>query len=166
MISDTVERNFRKPETGDSLPKPVSPLRPGSHSVFGRWHPEREGRAVPGRRRHRDVAVVRLGNLADQREPDPVGLAPARLVCSPPCENRANSVGKVCGSMPTPSSATATLTLLAVAAYPELDRSAVMLMCERVVDQRGQRSAQRRFRPDHLERPIVGLIALETYCHT
>ena len=54
----------------------LSALRPDSHSVFGRWHPEREGRAVPGRRRHRNIAVVRLGNLADQREPDTVGLAP------------------------------------------------------------------------------------------
>ena len=56
--------------------------------------------------------------------------------------------------------------LLAGAVDPQLDRSAVMLMRERVVDQRGQRSAQRGLRPDHLKRPIVGLIALETHCHT
>jgi hypothetical protein len=41
-----------------------------------------------------------------------------------------------------------------------------MLLGERVVDQRGQRPAQRGLRLDHLERSIGGLVALETYCHT
>ena len=74
--------------------------------------------SLPARgRRDGDVAVVCLGDLADQRQPDAVGLGgePSGVVRA--MREAVNSVEAVSGSMPTPSSATVDTDLAVSSAH-------------------------------------------------